>query len=146
MPCVVEVVYLIPLSCGKKYVGQTGRCLNVRLTEHSKNVRKVSSGNLAKHCRVCRCQPKFELSRVLHTSTDKRKREKLEAEEIRKLGSECISAPSYSLPKGDTEKKIYKQRARRTAEANKQKNKGIQVKSSLFVSSTIYDTEDTGGL
>uniref|UniRef100_A0A6G5AFU1 Putative tick transposon n=1 Tax=Rhipicephalus microplus TaxID=6941 RepID=A0A6G5AFU1_RHIMP len=33
--CVFAVVYLIPLSCGRVYIGQTGRCLNERLREHS---------------------------------------------------------------------------------------------------------------
>ncbi|XP_077564624.1 uncharacterized protein LOC144180093 [Haemaphysalis longicornis] len=36
-PILCEVflaVYRIPLSCGKCYVGQTGRCLNDRLREH----------------------------------------------------------------------------------------------------------------
>lgn len=32
--CVKQVVYLIPLSCGREYVGQTKRCVNVRLREH----------------------------------------------------------------------------------------------------------------
>ncbi|XP_049276158.1 uncharacterized protein LOC125760315 [Rhipicephalus sanguineus] len=35
--CQKGVVYNIPLSCGKVYIGQTGRCLNERLREHSNN-------------------------------------------------------------------------------------------------------------
>ena len=34
-PCVYE----IPCHCGKKYIGQTGRKLKVRITEHKRDVR-----------------------------------------------------------------------------------------------------------
>ncbi|XP_077564343.1 uncharacterized protein LOC144179781 [Haemaphysalis longicornis] len=51
--CVGNVVYEIPLSCGKRYIGQTGRCLNDRLREHCANVRNGSSGWLAHHCSMC---------------------------------------------------------------------------------------------
>lgn len=32
--CSVDVVYEIPLSCGRVYIGQTGRCTNDRIAEH----------------------------------------------------------------------------------------------------------------
>lgn len=32
--CATGVVYSIPLACGKVYIGQTGRCLNIRLKEN----------------------------------------------------------------------------------------------------------------
>lgn len=34
VPCKKEVIYQVPFTCGKVYVGQTGRCLNDRLREH----------------------------------------------------------------------------------------------------------------
>ncbi|CAN7996104.1 unnamed protein product [Ixodes hexagonus] len=48
--CSEGVVYQIPLSCGKKYIGQTGRCLNVRLREHHQKVNGVRDGHLSCHC------------------------------------------------------------------------------------------------
>lgn len=32
--CDSQVVYCIPLTCGMRYVGQTGGCVNKRLEEH----------------------------------------------------------------------------------------------------------------
>lgn len=37
--CTIGVVYRIPLSCARQYIGQTGRCLNYRLREHCNNVK-----------------------------------------------------------------------------------------------------------
>lgn len=34
--CVKNVVYCLPLSCGKVYIGQSGRCLNDRLRTQTK--------------------------------------------------------------------------------------------------------------
>lgn len=52
--CSVGVVYLIPLSCGKCYIGQTGQCLNERLRKHRTTVAALmAAGNLAAHCRKC---------------------------------------------------------------------------------------------
>lgn len=42
--CVANVVYEIPLSCGRRYIGQTGRCFNERAKEHNLNVRNKSGG------------------------------------------------------------------------------------------------------
>ncbi|XP_075539192.1 uncharacterized protein LOC142573847, partial [Dermacentor variabilis] len=36
--CVNNIVYELPLSCGKKYIGQRGRCLNDRLREHANDL------------------------------------------------------------------------------------------------------------
>ncbi|CAN7981596.1 unnamed protein product, partial [Ixodes pacificus] len=44
--CATGVVYLIPLSCGRVYIGQTERCVNVRAREHSLSLRSSPSGHL----------------------------------------------------------------------------------------------------
>ncbi|XP_040067690.1 uncharacterized protein LOC115312851, partial [Ixodes scapularis] len=55
VPCNVGVVYEVPLACGFKYVGQTSRCLNDRLTEHKRNVKNnAANSELAKHLEECR--------------------------------------------------------------------------------------------
>jgi len=33
-------VYEIPCSCGKSYIGQTGRAIEIRIKEHEKDVDK----------------------------------------------------------------------------------------------------------
>lgn len=54
--CNVGVVYEIPLSCGKSYVGQTGRCVNVRMREHELSFKNDTSGHLPTHCSECKCE------------------------------------------------------------------------------------------
>lgn len=39
--CTGGVAYQIPLTCGKVYVGLTGRCVNARLREHTNNVKNA---------------------------------------------------------------------------------------------------------
>lgn len=66
--CAVDVLYLIPLECGEKfYIGETGQCVNQRLSQHANNVRKsknnacetqpaqneISLGTLANHTVEC---------------------------------------------------------------------------------------------
>ncbi|CAN8001935.1 unnamed protein product [Ixodes hexagonus] len=51
--CVKGAVYLIPFSCGRSYIGQTGRCLNIRLREHHSSLKGTAYSHLAMHCRDC---------------------------------------------------------------------------------------------
>ncbi|XP_040062456.1 uncharacterized protein LOC120837287, partial [Ixodes scapularis] len=96
--CATSVVYNIPLSCGKSYVGQTGRCINERAREHAWSVKQSPSGNLAVHCDRCPCSPELEKTTVLGRYENKTAREIHEAFRIREQGvSLCISAPSLHL-------------------------------------------------
>lgn len=99
VPCSVAVVYKIPLSCGKVYVGQTGRCLNVRLLEHRNKLKKDDYARLAEHCRTCehRCYPLFRETDILFKHKDRRTRELMESYYIRKWGRDCISETSVVL-------------------------------------------------
>lgn len=45
--CDCGVVYEAPLSCGEVYVGQTGRCVNIKLREHELSLKYLLSGQLA---------------------------------------------------------------------------------------------------
>lgn len=49
VPCAVGVVYMIPLSCGKVNIGQTGRCLNIRLREHSALLKGLPYSRIWQH-------------------------------------------------------------------------------------------------
>lgn len=98
--CVDCVVYCIPLSCGKKYVGQTGCCLNDRLRQHNNNVKNSFGSNLAIHCSKCRnCAPLLNQCHIIGRSRDQLTREIIEAQNIASLGSTCVSSPSISLSK-----------------------------------------------
>lgn len=48
----------IPLSCGRCYVGQTGRCLNDRLREHKFSLTSTVGGHLSAHCKTCTRTPR----------------------------------------------------------------------------------------
>lgn len=99
--CAENVVYEIPLSCGKRYIGQTGRCVNDRLREHSSNVKNGSGGWLAHHCSTCHhkphCEPLFDKCIIIGKNKDRLTREIIEAEKIDRLQSHCVSTPSVSL-------------------------------------------------
>lgn len=51
------VVYDVPFSCGRSYIGQTGRRVNDRLREHASTLKARTESNLAVHCASCACSP-----------------------------------------------------------------------------------------
>lgn len=95
--CVFNVVYSIPLSCGRRYIGQTGRCFNERAREHNLNVRNQTGGFLGEHCKRCGCTPDFQRTQFLKKAKDKTEREIMEAFFIHKAGDNCVSRPSIVL-------------------------------------------------
>lgn len=95
--CKEGVVYQIPLTCGKVYIGQTGRCLNERLREHDRSLDKGTGSNLPIHCKKCKCMPRLEDTVVLDRSRDSLARELKEAFFIKRKGLECVSDPSKLL-------------------------------------------------
>lgn len=97
--CADAVVYDLPLNCGKKYIGQTGRCLNDRLWEHDNNVKTKAAGHLSTHCDTCGCEPQFEDCRNIGRNSITLTREIIEAAEIERLGETCISVASIALTK-----------------------------------------------
>lgn len=104
VPCEVGVVYKIPLSCGRCYIGQTGRCLNVRLLEHRAAVdAQAAGGHLAVHCRRCGCAPAFRATRVLRKGKDQMTHEIIEAVAINANKNECVSVPSIALSQKEYE-------------------------------------------
>lgn len=96
--CAVGVVYQIPLSCTRVYIGQTGRCVQDRLREHHASLNASPSGNLAVHVSRCGCRPDFTTVQILGKFKEKVTREILEAFCIHETGSDkCISSPSIHL-------------------------------------------------
>lgn len=95
--CATCVVYMLPLSCGRVYVGQTGRCLNIRLQEHKRAVASKERAHLAQRCTTCVCSPFFFDATVLSRHRDKTTRELIEAFHIKRCGDRCVSHPSIAL-------------------------------------------------
>lgn len=95
--CTEEVIYKIPLTCNKVYIGQTGRCINTRLTEHNRHFAAKDSGHLAFHCRDCGCAPTLTGTEIVRKERKKETREVIEAIEIDKWKDKCISCPSVAF-------------------------------------------------
>lgn len=98
-----KVFYCVPLSCEKKYVGRTGRCVNTRLREHNYNCKQITHpGNLATHCNRCQCHPKFDSTKIVSRCHSSKEREIIEAFTMNRNGVDtCVSAPSLSLTEAE---------------------------------------------
>uniref|UniRef100_A0A6M2D1N9 Putative tick transposon ovary overexpressed n=1 Tax=Rhipicephalus microplus TaxID=6941 RepID=A0A6M2D1N9_RHIMP len=104
--CKRKVVYKTPFSCGNFYVGQTGRCLNVRLKEHMTNLKGRPETHLALHCARCSfsaCKPLFDQTEVVYVHPNQTTREIVEAWHISRLKDMCVSHPSISLSEKEIE-------------------------------------------
>lgn len=95
--CKTGVVYQIPFSCGHVYVGQTGRCINIRLSEHRNSLKNNPYSHVTKHCSEHGCFPLFRDTTILSVHGNQLTREVIEAFNIRKRGDTCISEPSITL-------------------------------------------------
>ncbi|CAN7981531.1 unnamed protein product [Ixodes pacificus] len=94
-PCESAVVYNIPLSCGKCYIGQTGRCVNDRTREHAASVRTIAAGgHLPAHCRECQCAPFFSKITIMARHKKQIAREILESLAIEEKKEDCVSTAS----------------------------------------------------
>ena len=70
--CESNIVYGIPLSCGKEYIGQSSRCVNNRLYEHRLMMRKKENAysSLADHIKSCNgCTAGLEKNSILARKT-----------------------------------------------------------------------------
>lgn len=84
--CKEGVAYNIPLGCGKHYVGQTGRCLNVRLREQENSTKGTPNSNLALHKACKGGQPACRSATAEYAHKDETCRLIVEAYKIRKAG------------------------------------------------------------
>ena len=90
LDCKKNVVYSMPLICGMYYVGQTGACVNFRLTTHESDLKKCKSTEgkrLVEHARNCdlcsdECM-RFNNSGILCNYKDRLTREMIETFYIR---------------------------------------------------------------
>lgn len=110
--CKGGVVYEIPLACGFRYVGQTSRCVNDRLTEHKRNVKNgAPNSEIAKHVSECNnCKVFWSETEVIHREENEIKRVVKETVRIKSMGN-CISQPSMHL--GESSRKFLKMKTPR---------------------------------
>lgn len=87
-PSDVEVICNIPLTCGRRYIGETGQCINERTREHANNLKSSTTGHLATHCRECTCNAE---------SWDATETSSHGALAIGEMKENCISSPSILL-------------------------------------------------
>ena len=101
--CVKNCVYAIPLTCNKVYVGQTGRCANVRFREHERSLasEELEGKLLAQHQRTCGCQTIFRRASFIKNLHARTARELVEAYEIHRGRSDVISEPSIGLTRNE---------------------------------------------
>ena len=95
--CEVGLVYQVPLTCGKSYIGERARCINMRLREHERSLSNAPALHLPAHCRQCGCEAVFEDATVLSKERKFIDRRIIEAFHIRRKGEGCISHPSIIL-------------------------------------------------
>lgn len=103
VPCKTGIVYSLPLSCDNVYIGQSGRCINVRLMEHRSSLKNNPHAHITRHCAThkdktqAQCCPLFENTSVLWRHRHQLTREVIEAFYIRKHEDKCISHASVAL-------------------------------------------------
>lgn len=86
------------MTCGRAYIGQTGRCVNLRMREHDWTLRSTAGGHLPLHCADCECRPDFDNVTIIGRGGNKIAREILEAYAINKEGEDrCVSQTSVHL-------------------------------------------------
>lgn len=94
---------MISLSCGKKYIGKTGRCLNGHFKEHFYNANTTVQDNLGTYCRDCGCQPDFKKSTIVSKHREQLTQEITEVDKVQQRGDLCISMPSAALSENKSE-------------------------------------------
>lgn len=105
VPCVVDVSYEIPFSCGRCYIGQTERCINVRLRQQQRDLERskdkqgdfyAASSSFVMHCLKCGCQPEFEKTKVIAAGKEHKSDGLLRA--IEEAGERCVSYRPLDRP------------------------------------------------
>jgi hypothetical protein len=103
--CKRNVVYEIPCTCGQSYIGQSGRCVNTRLSEHLASTTQPSQAEkvVPSHLRSCNARGGLNVrkTKVLAQRADRREREVIEAFYINKKSA--FSTASTRLRQNEIE-------------------------------------------
>ena len=97
--CQNNVVYSIPMRCGKVYIGETSRCLNVRIREHFRAVDKEDqNSHIVQHKAECDgCSAIFEETSVIAREHDDLMRLLTESVSIVSNPGRCVSQQTVVL-------------------------------------------------
>jgi hypothetical protein len=97
--CEREIIYDIPFSCDLSYVGQSGKCVNARLTEHSEDIDKnrKEGKHIVQHMGECECEALLKQTKIIGRHNTRIGRELIEAVAIRRGGDKIISEASIKL-------------------------------------------------
>ncbi|KAJ8919390.1 hypothetical protein NQ315_016483 [Exocentrus adspersus] len=92
-------IYQIPCQCGKHYIGETSRPLDVRIKEHKNYVRnyQVDRSNLAQHVWDNHHQINWKEASIIQKEQNFGKRKLKESACIQLNGDNCFSAETLSL-------------------------------------------------
>ncbi|XP_053989899.1 uncharacterized protein LOC128882340, partial [Hylaeus volcanicus] len=94
-------IYSIPCSCGKEYIGQTGRLIRTRLNEHMNNIKNVNTEKsaVAEHFYRTNHVIEFDKANVLASIDNYQQRVIREAIEIVKQPQNFNKEDGYKLSK-----------------------------------------------
>jgi len=94
-------VYIIPCSCGKVYIGETGKMVNIRMKEHQRDVRlkHITQLALSKHNIETGHQILFDKTSIIATTTSYFPRKYREAIEIQKHPDNLNRDNGYNISK-----------------------------------------------
>ena len=96
--CIKGVVYQVPCECGHVYVGETGRNLKLRLTEHKRAVKNKDPNNgLAVHVNITNHTILWNSAEVLTTEPNWSKRKVKEALYIKRTKNTLNLDQGYIL-------------------------------------------------
>jgi hypothetical protein len=94
-----EVIYNIPCECGKSYIGETVRTVEVRLKEHQVSIKRCDTdiSKLTEKNVTTGHRFKWDDVKVIGKESNWRKRKIHEAAEILKRADKVISTPSFEI-------------------------------------------------
>lgn len=88
---------VLPFPCDHAYIGQTGRCVNIRLSEQKRSLETSICPHVARYCSEHGCVPVFENTTSLSVHGNQLTREVADALDTMKKALLCVSVPSIVL-------------------------------------------------
>jgi len=92
-------VYKIPCSCGKVYIGETERMVNIRMTERDVRLKYITHSALSEHNIEIGHQILFDKTTTIATTTSYFPRKYREAIEIQKHSNNLNRNNGYNISK-----------------------------------------------
>ena len=108
-----SIVYRIPCGgCDKQYIGETGRGLKTRITEHKRDMRgHVLSNAMVVHADKVGHLPRWEHAELLERGIDKEIRKALEAAHIQTKNNVNTRTGFYTMARTTAELALQRRRA-----------------------------------